>query len=31
VLPMGLTESDIAVDEVVAATAAYAASAGKPA
>jgi len=31
VLPMGMTEKDIAVDEVVAATAAYAASAGKPA
>ena len=31
VLPLGLTENDIAVEDVVAATAAYAASAGKPA
>jgi len=30
-LPMGLTENDIAVDDVVAATAAYAATASKPA
>jgi regulator of ribonuclease activity A len=30
VLPHGLTEADIAIDDAVAATAAYAASAGGP-